>query len=422
MNSTTPIATLSARDGQLYLENCALNDIAREFGTPAYVYSKAALDEAWAAWQYPADDRALHVCYALKACSNLSVLRLFAAQGAYFDTVSEGEIARVLAVGVAANRIVFSGVAKSEREIEFALTQGIFCFNVESVPELARINAIATRLGKRAPISLRVNPDVDAKTHPYISTGLKANKFGIAHTQALAVYQQAQEMAGIDIVGIDYHIGSQITELSPFLDAQNRLIGLVKQLAQAGIALKHIDLGGGLGVRYRDENPPAPRALIEQSLQGLRAAGLTQDLMFEPGRSLVANSAVLLTRVEYLKLGEEKNFCIVDAGMNDFIRPTLYEAWVGVENCTVRAADGHAPAQVYDVVGPVCETGDWLARERTLVAEEGDMLALLSVGAYGFSMSSNYNTRARAVELLVDGDTVHIIRRRETLPELWALE
>lgn len=419
MSDLYPVTHLTQRDAQLYLENVALNDVAREFGTPLYVYSKAALQDAWSAWEYPVDDRQMHVCYAVKACSNLSILRLFAERGAFFDTVSEGEIARVLAAGVSPNRIVFSGVAKSEREIEFALTQGIFCFNVESTSELARIHAIATRLDKRAPISLRVNPDVDAKTHPYISTGLKANKFGISHADALAVYQQAAQLSGLEIIGIDCHIGSQITELSPFLDAQNRLFELVKQLTNLGITLKHIDLGGGLGVRHKDEAPPLPRELIEQSLKGLRQAGLMQDLMFEPGRSLVANACVLLTQVEYLKPAEEKNFCIVDAGMNDFIRPTLYEAWVGVENCTVRNASA---VQTYDVVGPVCETGDWLARERTLAVVQGDVLAVLSAGAYGFSMSSNYNTRARAAEVLIDGSGVRMIRRREALADLWALE
>ncbi len=419
MNQPYPVAHLSERSGQLYLEDVALNAIAAEHGTPAYVYSKAALNDAWDAWTYPVDDRQMHVCYAVKACSNLSVLRLFAQRGAFFDTVSEGEIARALAAGAPAQHIVFSGVAKSEREIAFALNQGIFCFNVESEPELERIHAIASELGKRAPISLRVNPDVDAKTHPYISTGLKANKFGIAHTEAVKVYQKAAALTGLEIVGIDYHIGSQITELSPFLDAQNRLFDLVKQLEAVGITLKHIDLGGGLGVRYQDETPPAPRELIEQSLRGLREAGLTHDLMFEPGRSLVANASVMLTRVEFLKPTEAKNFCIVDAGMNDFIRPSLYQAWVGVENCTCRDA---ASALEYDVVGPVCETGDWLARERTLAVAQGDVLAVLSTGAYGFSMSSNYNTRARAVEIMVDGASMHVIRRREVLSDLWALE
>ena len=324
-----------------------------------------------------------------------------------------------LAAGAPANRVVFSGVAKSEREITFALEQGIFCFNAESAPELERINEIALRMGKRAPVSLRVNPDVDPKTHPYISTGLKANKFGVAHTDALAVYQRAVSLPGLDVIGIDYHIGSQITELSPFFDAQNRLFELVRQLRAHGIELKHIDLGGGLGVRYRDETPPAPRELIEQSLKGLRDAGFTHDLLFEPGRSLVANSCVLLTQVEYLKHNDDKNFAIVDAGMNDFIRPALYEAWVGVENCTQH---DDVAAQVYDVVGPVCESGDWLARDRALKVKQGDVLAVLSAGAYGFSMSSNYNTRARAAEVMVDGADARVIRRREQLNELWALE
>ncbi len=423
MSSTYPVSQLSVRSTetgtQLFLENASLNALAKQFGTPLYVYSQAQLLADWAAWQYPTDERHIHVCYAVKACSNLNVLRLLAERGAFFDTVSEGEIARALAAGAPANRVVFSGVAKSEREIAYALEQGIFCFNAESAPELERINAIAVHMGKRAPVSLRVNPDVDPKTHPYISTGLKANKFGVAHTDALAVYQRAASLPGLDVIGIDYHIGSQITELSPFLDAQNRLFELVRQLRTHGIELTHIDLGGGLGVRYRDETPPAPRELIEQSLKGLRDAGFTHDLLFEPGRSLVANSCVLLTQVEYLKHNDEKNFAIVDAGMNDFIRPALYEAWVGVENCTVREG---VPTQVYDVVGPVCESGDWLARDRALSVQQGDVLAVLSAGAYGFSMSSNYNTRARAAEVLVDGGDARVIRRREALDDLWALE
>ena len=423
MSVSYPVSELSLRPSdngtQLFLENVGLNDLAQRFGTPLYVYSKKALADMWQAWQYPTDERNIHVCYAVKACSNLSVLRLFAERGAFFDTVSEGEIARALAAGAPANRVVFSGVAKSEREITFALEQGIFCFNAESAPELERINEIALRMGKRAPVSLRVNPDVDPKTHPYISTGLKANKFGVAHTDALAVYQRAVSLPGLDVIGIDYHIGSQITELSPFFDAQNRLFELVRQLRAHGIELKHIDLGGGLGVRYRDETPPAPRELIEQSLKGLRDAGFTHDLLFEPGRSLVANSCVLLTQVEYLKHNDDKNFAIVDAGMNDFIRPALYEAWVGVENCTQH---DDVAAQVYDVVGPVCESGDWLARDRALKVKQGDVLAVLSAGAYGFSMSSNYNTRARAAEVMVDGADARVIRRREQLNELWALE
>ena len=423
MSASYPVSELSLRPSdngtQLFLENTALNDLAKRFGTPLYVYSQAQLLADWAAWQYPTDERNIHVCYAVKACSNLSVLRLFAERGAFFDTVSEGEIARALAAGAPANRVVFSGVAKSEREITFALEQGIFCFNAESAPELERINEIALRMGKRAPVSLRVNPDVDPKTHPYISTGLKANKFGVAHTDALAVYQRAVSLPGLDVIGIDYHIGSQITELSPFFDAQNRLFELVRQLRAHGIELKHSDLGGGLGVRYRDETPPAPRELIEQSLKGLRDAGFTHDLLFEPGRSLVANSCVLLTQVEYLKHNDDKNFAIVDAGMNDFIRPALYEAWVGVENCTQH---DDVAAQVYDVVGPVCESGDWLARDRALKVKQGDVLAVLSAGAYGFSMSSNYNTRARAAEVMVDGADARVIRRREQLNELWALE
>ena len=415
MNASYPVDQLSQRatdnGTQLFLENVSLNQVAQQFGTPLYVYSKAALSNAWQSWQYATDERRIHVCYAVKACSNLNILRLFAQCGAFFDTVSEGEIARVIQAGAPANRVVFSGVAKSEREIRYALEQGIFCFNAESAPELERINQIAVQMGKRAPISLRVNPDVDPKTHPYISTGLKANKFGVAYTDALAVYQRAASLSGLEVVGIDYHIGSQITELSPFLDAQNRLFELVK--------LTHIDLGGGLGVRYQDETPPEPKALIEQSLKGLREAGFKHDLLFEPGRSLVANTAVLLTQVEYLKHNEDKNFAIVDAGLNDFIRPALYQAWVGVENCTARS---DAPENIYDVVGPVCESGDWLAQERALRVVQGDVLAVLSAGAYGFSMSSNYNTRTRAAEVWVDDDAVQVIRRRECLEDLWALE
>ena len=407
------------QDNQLLVEQLPVSQIAQQFGTPLYIYSRATLERHWHAFD---DAFGVHphlICYAVKANPNIAILNVMAKLGSGFDIVSQGELERVLAAGGEAGKVVFSGVAKTEAEITRALEVGIRCFNVESISELKRINSVAEKLNTIAPISLRVNPDVDAKTHPYISTGLKANKFGIAHTDALAVYQQAAQLSGLEIVGIDYHIGSQITELSPFLDAQNRLFDLVKQLAHVGIALKHIDLGGGLGVRYQDETPPLPSALIEQSLRGLREAGLTQDLMFEPGRSLVANACVLLTQVEYLKPTEEKNFCIVDAGMNDLLRPSLYEAWMGVANCTVRDA---SIAQVYDVVGPVCETGDWLARERTLAVAQGDVLAVLSAGAYGFSMASNYNTRARAAEVLVDGASVRVIRRRETLADVWALE
>ena len=416
---TAHLPALDYRDGALYMEQVSIDEVVKHYGTPCYVYSKQAILDVYQAYTTSFANLKHQICYAVKANSNLAVLGILAQAGAGFDIVSRGELMRVLAAGGKAERVVFSGVGKTYSEIEYALNQGIGCFNVESISELALINEVAKALDKTAPISLRVNPDVDAKTHPYISTGLKANKFGIAHTDALAVYQQAAQLSGLEIVGIDYHIGSQITELSPFLDAQNRLFDLVKQLAHVGIALKHIDLGGGLGVRYQDETPPLPSALIEQSLRGLREAGLTQDLMFEPGRSLVANACVLLTQVEYLKPTEEKNFCIVDAGMNDLLRPSLYEAWMGVANCTVRDA---SIAQVYDVVGPVCETGDWLARERTLAVAQGDVLAVLSAGAYGFSMASNYNTRARAAEVLVDGASVRVIRRRETLADVWALE
>ncbi|TDR31550.1 diaminopimelate decarboxylase [Hydromonas duriensis] len=415
-----PITTLRRENQTLVLENVGLKKLAADYGTPLYVYSKAALSEAWQAWQVPAD-RPIHICYAVKANSNIAILNFFARQGAFFDTVSQGEIARVLAAGAPAHRVVFSGVAKSVKEIEFALNEGIHCFNVESLAELDRLHAVATRLGKRAPISLRINPDVDAKTHPYISTGLKENKFGIDHTEALAAYQYAASLSGLNIIGIDYHIGSQLTSLTPYLDAQNRLFGLVKQLAEHGITLEHIDLGGGLGVRYRDEVPPTAASLVEQALNGLREAGFNHALMFEPGRSLVANAGLMLTEVEYLKPTQHKNFAIVDAGMNDLIRPALYEAWMQVVNIDEHDASAVA-AQHYDVVGPVCESTDWLAKDRELAVQAGDVLAVLSAGAYCMTMASNYNSRQRPAELLVDGSTVHVIRERDTLASLWADE
>lgn len=418
MTSPYPIPTLSTQSNELFLEGVSLKALAQQYGTPLYVYSKAALQSAWDAWHSVEADRDIHVCYAVKANSNLAILQFFAQRGSFFDTVSQGEIARAIAAGASADHVVFSGIGKTVEEIEYAINLGIYCFNVESLPELDRIHEIATRLGKKAPISLRINPDVDAKTHPYISTGLKENKFGIDHTLAEEAYVYAASLSGLTIKGIDYHIGSQLTELAPYLDAQNRLFDLVKRLANRGIELSHIDLGGGLGVRYKDETPPPASALIEQSLKGLQEAGFKHSLMFEPGRSLVANAGLMLTKVEYLKPTDAKNFIIVDAGMNDLIRPALYQAWMQVVNTTVR----DEPAGTYDIVGPVCESTDWFARDRELAVQPNDILAILSAGAYCMVMSSNYNTRQRPAEILVDGDTVHVIRERDSLESLWAQE
>jgi diaminopimelate decarboxylase len=418
MTTIYPIPTLANRQNALYLENTALNELAQKHGTPLYVYSKAALQQAWDAWQYPNADRTIHLCYSVKSNSNIAILQFFAQRGSYFDIVSKGEMARVLAAGAPAAHIVFSGVGKTVAEIEFALEHGIHCFNVESLPELDRIHEVATRMGKRAPISLRINPDVDAQTHPYISTGLKENKFGIDHELAVEAYVYASTLSGLKITGIDYHIGSQLTTLAPFKDAQNRLFGLVKTLIGRGIELEHIDLGGGLGVRYQDETPPAPAELIAQSLQGLRDAGFKHTLMYEPGRSMVANAGLLLTRVEYIKPTEYKHFAIVDAAMNDFIRPTLYQAWHGVVNTVTH----DAPLVNMDIVGPICESSDWLAKDRALAVKTGDVLAILSAGAYGMTMSSNYNTRPRAAEVLVDGGLDFVICEREVLADLWANE
>jgi diaminopimelate decarboxylase len=359
------------------------------------------------------------VCYAMKANSNLAVLQTFAQAGAGFDIVSGGELARVLAAGGDAGRVVFSGVGKSREEMAQALQAGVRCFNVESEAELDTLNAVALDCGRVAPVSLRVNPDVDAGTHPYISTGLKGNKFGIAHGQALAAYRHAASLPGLRVVGIDCHIGSQITQLAPYLDALDRLLDLVEAVEAAGIAIGHVDVGGGLGITYTDEQPPAAGELVAGVLQRLDARGHGgRELLFEPGRSLVGNAGVLLTEVRVLKPGETKNFCIVDAAMNDLVRPAMYEAWMAIEPCQLRA--GAAP--VWDVVGPVCESGDWLGRDRALAVQPGDLLAVLSAGAYGMAMASNYNTRPRAAEVMVDGDRVHVVREREGYLELFARE
>jgi len=404
------------RDGTLFAEGVALSAIAARFGTPTYVYSRAHIEA-----QYRAYDDALAgaphlVCFAVKANSNLGVLNLLARLGAGFDIVSRGELERVLAAGGDPHKVVFSGVGKSREDMRRALEVGVHCFNVESEAELERLQDVAAGMGVKAPVSLRVNPDVDAGTHPYISTGLKENKFGIDIEQAEEVYAQAAALPNLDVIGIDCHIGSQLTTLSPFLDALDRLLLLVDRLAARGIAIRHLDLGGGLGVRYRDEQPPAPGDYIAAVRQRLEGRGLA--LLFEPGRSLVANAGVLLTRVEYLKHTEHKDFAIVDAAMNDLIRPALYQAWMDIVPVTPHGGEVCS----YDVVGPICETGDFLAKDRELALVEGDLLAVRSAGAYGFVMSSNYNTRGRAAEVLVDGEQAHLVRRRETLEELYAGE
>ncbi|MCE8035418.1 diaminopimelate decarboxylase [Billgrantia tianxiuensis] len=409
------------RDGVLYGEEVPLTQVADAVGTPCYVYSKATLTRHFRAYTEALGSHPHLICYAVKANSNLAVLGLLARLGAGFDIVSVGELERVLAAGGDPAKVVFSGVAKQESEMARALQVGIKCFNVESRPELERLNAVAERLGQVAPVSLRVNPDVDAGTHPYISTGLKDNKFGIPVDEAFEVYELAARLPGVKVVGIDCHIGSQLTELAPFLDALDRLLVLLERLRERGISVEHLDLGGGLGVPYRGERPPQPfdyaASLLERLARWEHGAGLT--LLFEPGRSIAANAGVLLTRVEFLKPGETKNFAIVDAGMNDLIRPSLYQAWQAIIPVDTRHVRERA---TYDVVGPVCETGDFLGKERELAIGPGDLLAVRSAGAYGFVMASNYNSRPRPAEVMVDGETFHVVRRRETIEALWAGE
>lgn len=406
----------SRRDGQLFAEGVALSAIAERFGTPTYVYSRAHIEAQYRAYADALTGIPHLVCFAVKANSNLGVLNVLARLGAGFDIVSRGELERVLAAGGQPNRIVFSGVGKSRDDMRRALEVGVHCFNVESTVELERLQVVAAELGKVAAISLRVNPDVDAGTHPYISTGLKENKFGIAIADAEAVYARAAELPNLKVVGVDCHIGSQLTSLPPFLDALDRLLALIDRLAARGIRIEHLDLGGGLGVRYKDETPPLAGDYIAAVRE--RIAGRNLALVFEPGRSIVANAGVLLTRVEYLKHTEHKDFAIIDAAMNDLIRPALYQAWMDVVPVSPREGE----ARAYDLVGPICETGDFLAKNRELVLEEGDLLAVCSAGAYGFVMSSNYNTRGRAAEVLVDGEQAFEVRRRETLEELYAGE
>jgi diaminopimelate decarboxylase len=406
-------------DGVLHAEGVSAASLAEQFGTPLYVYSRAALSNAWHAYADACAGRRATVHVAVKANSNLAVLNLFARMGAGFDIVSGGELARVLAAGGKAENTVFSGVGKSVAEMREGLAAGVKCFNVESIPELDRLNAVAGEMGKKAPVSLRVNPDVDAKTHPYISTGLKSNKFGVAFDEARATYRAAAAMKHLDVVGIDCHIGSQITEVAPYLDAVDKLLELVEQIEADGVKIKHIDVGGGLGITYDDETPPDIGDFVRTLLDRIEARGHGQrEVYFEPGRSLVGNAGMLLTRVEFLKPGVEKNFAIVDAAMNDLARPAMYEAFHAIEPVLQRAGDKH----VYDVVGPVCESGDWLGRERKLAVEPGDLLAIRSAGAYGFAMSSNYNTRVRAAEVMVDGDKAYVVRKREEVKDLFAGE
>ena len=411
-----PVPTLNAREGGLWLEDLPLAEIAARFGTPTYVYSKAALESAFGAWQQALAGRRALVCYAVKANSNLGILSVFARLGAGFDIVSGGELARVLAAGGRADKVVFSGVGKTRAEMRQALEAGIRCFNVESAAELEHLNAVAGELGKLAPIALRVNPDVDPKTHPYISTGLKGNKFGVAFADAPDLYRRAAALPNLRISGVACHIGSQLLDPAPMAEAAEKVRDLVDRLAAAGIVLEHIDLGGGLGIRYRDETPPAVADYLAPLLAVF--AGRKEELCFEPGRSLVGNAGLLLTRIEYLKPGETKNFAIVDAAMNDLARPALYDAWHEVVAVSPHAGE----AVEYDIVGPICESGDFLARARKLAVREGDLLAILSAGAYGMTMSSNYNTRPRAAEVIVDGDRAHPVRQREAVAELFATE
>jgi diaminopimelate decarboxylase len=410
---------LAYRGADLWLEDCSLDALAARHGTPLYVYSRGAMLEALAGYQRALGQREHLVCYALKANSNLAVLQTLAQAGCGFDIVSGGELERALAAGGRADRIVFSGVGKTRAEMRAALAAGVACFNVESEGELEVLSQEALTAGRRARISLRVNPDVDARTHPYISTGLKENKFGIAHDRALAAYRQASRLPGLEIAGIDCHIGSQITDSAPYLDALDRLLDLVERLEAGGLHIEHLDLGGGLGITYTDEAPPAPEALVAALLERLDARGHgRRKLLFEPGRSIVGNAGVLLAEVLYLKTGA-KNFCIVDAAMNDLVRPAMYDAWMEIVACRLRE---DTPALRWDVVGPVCESGDWLGRDRPLAVRPGDRLAVLSAGAYAMSMASNYNTRPRAAEVMVAGSESWLIREREGTAQLFELE
>ena len=421
-----PLPKLSGfteRDGNWYAEEIPLADLAKEFGTPLYIYSKKALTEAYQAYDTACVDgngkRRARVHYAMKANSNLAVIDCFKKLGSGFDLVSGGELARALAIGADPKSLVFAGVGKSAAEIATALKANVKCINVESIAELHKINKVATELNCRAPISLRVNPDVDAQTHPYISTGLKGNKFGIAYHEVLKTYREASQLSQIDVVGIDCHIGSQITTTAPYLDALDKVLDLVAQLKNEGIVIHHLDLGGGLGISYSDETPPDITDFTNTLLNRVAERGFGHlDVVLEPGRSLVGNAGVLLTTIEYLKPGAEKNFCIVDAAMTELMRPALYEAHHGIVPVQKKAAK----ALTYDIVGPVCESGDWLGRDRQLAVEEGDLLAILSAGAYGFVMASNYNTRPKPAEIMVDGKNAYVIRTREKTADLFSSE
>ena len=405
------------RDGRLHAEGVAVSDIAEEHGTPCYIYSRGALESAFLEYQRALQGSDHLICYAVKANSNLAVLNLLARLGAGFDIVSGGELERVVAAGADPGKVVFSGVGKQPGEMARALELGIYCFNLESAAELEVLNQVAGGMDRVAPVSVRVNPDVDAGTHPYISTGLRENKFGVTMEEALQVYRRAAELPNVKVTGMDCHIGSQLTEISPFIDALQRLLDLIDSLAEENIIIHHLDLGGGLGVRYRDEQPPTIAAYISAIRQAL--AGRELQLLFEPGRSITANAGILLTRVEYLKPTPEHNFALVDAAMNDMIRPSLYQAWLDIQpvDTTREGQSAH-----WDVVGPVCETGDFLGKDRELILNQGDLLAVLGAGAYGFTMSSNYNTRPRAPEIMVDGDQAHQVRARETIADMMRTE
>lgn len=404
-------------NGQLWAEDIALTELAERYGTPLYVYSRATLERHWNAFDQAVTDHPHLICYAVKANSNIGVLNVLARLGSGFDIVSQGELERVIAAGGDPAKVVFSGVGKTAVEMKRALELGIKCFNVESEPELERLNQVASELGVIAPISLRINPDVDAQTHPYISTGLRDNKFGIFFERAVEVYRLAHSLPNLNVVGMDCHIGSQLTNLAPFIDATDRLLALIETLKAEGIVIKHLDVGGGLGVTYNEEKPPLPSEYASALLARLGEHS-DLELIFEPGRAIAANAGVLLTRVEFLKHTDYKNFAIVDVAMNDLIRPTLYQAWQNIVPVVPREGE----AQTYDLVGPICETGDFIGKDRELCLAPGDLLAVRSAGAYGFVMSSNYNTRARAAEIMVDGNTAHVVREREKLAELWQSE
>ncbi|HHW7580474.1 Diaminopimelate decarboxylase [Mannheimia haemolytica] len=406
------------KNNQLFAEEVAIADIIEQYGTPAYVYSRATLERHWHAFNNAFGSHPHLVCFAVKSNSNIALLNVMARLGSGFDIVSQGELERVLAAGGEASKVVFSGVAKSHSEIKRALEVGIRCFNIESVSELHRINQVAGEVGKIAPISLRVNPDVDAHTHPYISTGLKENKFGVSVTQAREVYRLAKTLPNVKITGMDCHIGSQLTELQPFLDATDRLIVLMEQLREDGIELHHLDLGGGLGVPYNGEEPPHPTEYAKALLEKLKGYE-NLEIIIEPGRAITANAGILVTKVEYLKQNEDRNFAIVDTGMNDMIRPALYEAYMQITEVDKTLNRDKA---VYDVVGPICETSDFLGKQRELAIAEGDLIAIRSAGAYGAAMSSTYNSRPQAAEIMVDGNQAHLIKARATFADLWRLE